>query len=346
MRKRVLSIILVSMILTTLVVSSFSVQAKSDIKRQIVVFEDNISSEKKAYILDKYHAVKIKEIKGTNGVVISAASNVSISGELGVRLVEEDFIIGIEGNASKKDKSSDNQTTEQTDEVVPWGVDYMNDLMSDSENTGAGVKIGIIDTGVDVNHPDIADNIKDGYNATSNKKSYDDDNGHGTHVAGIIAAADNEIGVIGVAPDAEIYAVKALDSFGNGYVSDVIESIEWCIDNDIDIINMSIGMSADSEALHETIVDASHAGVLIVAAAGNNYGGRCEYPAAYEEVIGVGAIDYSGNLAGCSAMIGVDVWAPGVEIYSTFLNSGYKIKNGTSMAAPHWIKILLRKNIN
>jgi len=219
----------------------------------------------------------------------------------------------------------------------------MNDLTSDTGNIGTCVKVGIIDTGIDVEHPDLIGNIKGGYNATSKKKSYDDDNGHGTHVAGIIAAVDNDIGVIGVVPEAELYAIKALDANGDGYISDVIEGIQWCIDNNIDIINMSIGIASDSEALHDSVKSANDAGILMIAAAGNNYGGNSEYPAAYDEVIGVGAIDIYGNIAGLSAVNNVDIWAPGVDIFSAYKNSDYRIMSGTSMSAPHIIKLLIEK---
>ena len=339
--KRVLSIILVLVTMIALTGLNTTVEARTDVKRQIVLFEDDISSDKKAEILEKHQAVKVKDIKGTNAVVVNAVSDMSISNESGVRLVEEDFPISIEANENKKDKKSDGLTSDQPDEVVPWGVDYMNDMASDAVSDGFGIKIGIIDTGIDVDHPDLIDNIKGGYNTTSKKKSYDDDNGHGTHVAGIIAAVDNEIGVIGVVPEAELYAVKALDSSGNGYVSDVIEGIEWCIDNDIDIINMSLGMAEDSEALHETVVSASNAGIMMVAAAGNNYGGSCEYPAAYEEVVAVGAIDIDGEVANFSAINGVEVWAPGDSIYSTYYNDDFLYMSGTSMATPHWIKMIV-----
>ena len=343
-RKSILSVVLASVIILTMVSGNASVYAKVETKRQIVVFEENVDNDKKTEILEKHKASKIKDIKGTNAVVISVSSDNNVSNESDVRFVEDDYIISIEGSTSKKVKDSDDNATDQPAEVVPWGVEYMNDLTSDGDNTGAGIKVGIIDTGIDVDHPDLNGNIKGGYNATSKKKSFDDDNGHGTHVAGIIAAVDNDIGVVGVAPDAELYAVKALDSTGNGYISDVIEGIEWCIANNIDIINMSISIEADSNALHETVIEAYCSGIIMVAAAGNNYGDNCEFPAAYDEVIGVGALDINVEIAMFSAKNGVDVWAPGVEIFSTYYEDTYLTMNGTSMAAPHWIKQLIKIN--
>lgn len=340
-RKSILSIMVASVIILTMVIGNPSVYAKTETKRQIVVFNENVDNDKKTEILEKHKATKIKDIKGTNAVVVSVSSDNNMSNESDVRFVEDDYIISIEGNTNKKVKDSDNNTTDQPDEVVPWGVEYMNDLASDCDNKGTGIKVGIIDTGIDIDHPDLVNNIKGGYNATSKKKSFDDDNGHGTHVAGIVAAVDNDIGVVGVVPEAELYAVKALDSTGNGYISDVVEGIEWCTVNNIDIINMSFGMEFDALVLHEAITDAYEAGIIMVAAAGNNYGGSCEYPAAYGEVVGVGALESNGNIAEYSAADGVDVWAPGTNIFSTFNNGSYKNLSGTSMATPHWCKKLI-----
>lgn len=219
----------------------------------------------------------------------------------------------------------------------------MNNLVTDNVSNGDSIRVAIIDTGIDVDHPDLVDNIKGGYNATSKKKSYDDDNGHGTHVAGIIGAVDNEIGVIGVLPDVDLYAVKALNSEGNGFVTDLVEGINWCIDNDVDIINMSLSLESESVVLHESIQRACGEDILMVAAAGNNYGGDCLYPGQFDEVVGVGALNEDGDIASFSACTDIDAWAPGVDIYSTYVDDTYKTNDGTSMAAPHFIVELLMK---
>jgi len=105
--------------------------------------------------------------------------------------------------------------------------------------SGKGIKVGVIDTGIDYNHEDL--HVSGGTSVITGTTDYSDDNGHGTHVAGTIAALNNDIGVIGVAPQAELYAIKALDQYGNGNYSEVISGIEWAIDNQMDIINMSLG---------------------------------------------------------------------------------------------------------
>ncbi|WP_339063965.1 S8 family peptidase [Tepidibacillus marianensis] len=168
---------------------------------------------------------------------------------------------------------------------------------------------------------------------------YFDDNGHGTHVAGTIAALDNEIGVIGVAPQAELYAIKALDQYGSGNYSDIISGIEWAIDQHMDIVNMSLGGTTSSKALKAAVDKAYNSGILLIASAGNNgfsKKGSITYPAAYDSVIAVGAVDQQDIRASFSS-VGrqLELMAPGVGIESTFPNNSYSTMNGTSMASPH-----------
>ncbi len=133
-----------------------------------------------------------------------------------------------------------------------------------------------------------------------------------------------------------------MDSNGNGYISDIIEGIDWAVKNKLDILNMSFGTVTDSQSLRDIIIQANNAGIIMAAAAGNNYGGTCEYPAAYPEVVSVGAIDMNGNVASFSAIDGVDVFAPGVKVYSTYLN-GYLEMDGTSMSTPHAVGDMINK---
>jgi len=231
-------------------------------------------------------------------------------------------------------------------EVTPWGVDRIGADLVWSNNKGNGVKVAIIDTGIDKDHPDLQANIKGGFNFVSNHhrrpadpEKWDDDNGHGTHCAGIVAAVDNDIGVIGVAPEAYLYGVKVLDRTGSGYESDVIAGIQWSRDNGMQVISMSLSSSSDSSPLHEACDKAYYdAGIVVVAAAGNS-GPRDNtvlYPAKYESVIAVSATDDGDSLAGFSS-IGpeVELAAPGVSIYSTYKGGGYATMEGTSMACPH-----------
>ncbi|MDW7774762.1 MAG: S8 family peptidase [Methanosarcinales archaeon] len=223
---------------------------------------------------------------------------------------------------------------------IDWGVYKVNAPAIWNNTTGSGVKIAIIDTGISNKHPDLT--VSGGINlvGTSTSKKWNDDNGHGTHVAGIIGARNNSIGVLGVAPGAELYAVKVLDQFGGGSISDVVEGIEWAVQNDMDIISMSLGTTEYSQALNDSSTSAYHAGILLVASAGNNGDGNPNtndvmYPARFESVIAISAIDQNNMAVSWSADGSeVELAAPGVGIYSTWLDGGYRSMSGTSIAAP------------
>lgn len=222
-----------------------------------------------------------------------------------------------------------------------WGVKRIGaGVVHDSGNKGAGVEVAVLDTGIDWDHPDLDGNIKGGINYVGkgrrvNLGAWDDDNGHGTHVAGIIAAEDNDIGVVGVAPEASLSAVKVLDKNGSGYVSDIIAGLDWCVAENKDVANMSLGADSHVQAFQDACDEASEAGLLLVAAAGND-GSSVDYPAAYDSVIAVSATDISDGIASFSDYGSeVELSAPGVSIYSTYMGGGYATGSGTSMAAPH-----------
>lgn len=199
------------------------------------------------------------------------------------------------------------------------------------------IKIAIVDTGVDLQHPDLANRIEPGFNAINNTNNPDDDNGHGTHVAGIIAAdTNNHIGVAGITWYNPIIPVKALGSDGAGGSLNVAKGIIWAVDHGAKVINLSLGNYQPSAVLEKAIRYAQNKDVVLVSAAGNDNSSRPSYPAAYPGVIGVSAIDYNGNRASFSNYGNyVDVAAPGVEIASTYLHGQYAALSGTSMAAPH-----------
>ncbi|OIJ11710.1 hypothetical protein BKP37_14795 [Anaerobacillus alkalilacustris] len=222
-------------------------------------------------------------------------------------------------------------------QTIDWGVERVKAPLAWENNlTGAGVKVAILDTGI-ANHPDLT--IAGGVSIISD--SYLDDNGHGTHVAGIIGAKNNLIGTVGIAPNANLYAVKVLNQNGVGFLSDIVSGIDWSISNNMDIINLSLGNSEDSPTLNNAVDTAYENGILVVAAAGNKgtsagSGNTVEYPARYESVIAVSATN-SNNVRGNFSATGpsVEIAAPGVNIFSTHLNSGYGTNSGTSMAAAH-----------
>lgn len=222
-----------------------------------------------------------------------------------------------------------------------WGVKRIGAGVVHNYNKASGVKVAVIDTGVDYTHPDLGANFAGGYDFVNNDSDPMDDNDHGTHVSGIIAALDNDAGVVGAGPQASIYALKVLDASGGGYWSDIINALDWASANGIQVVNMSLGASSDAPGVHDAIKSAYNAGTVLVAAAGNsgNCGGKSNtvgYPARYEEVIAVGATDQN-DLRPCFSSHGdqVEFAAPGVSVLSTVIGGGYASFSGTSMASPH-----------
>lgn len=210
---------------------------------------------------------------------------------------------------------------------------------------GQGVTIAIIDTGIQTTHPDLKDRIIGGRNFTtddnSNPNIFEDYNGHGTHVAGTIAASQNNAGVVGVAPKANLLILKALNRYGSGTYESVVSAIQYAISQKVDIISMSLGGPVPNTPLANAIKTAVQNGISVVCAASNSGDGNAQtnefaYPGSYPEVISVGAQTAQRTVASFSNSNNqVDLIAPGVQILSTYLNSRYAALSGTSMAAPH-----------
>jgi subtilisin len=225
------------------------------------------------------------------------------------------------------------------EESLPWGVDRIDADLVHPYFTGRGVRVAILDTGIDYHHPDLDDNYKGGHDFVNFDDDPMDDHYHGTVVAGIVAAEMNGLGVVGVAPEAHLYGVKVLDRRGQGFVSSVVAGIDWAIDNNMQIISMSLG-GARSHAMQEACQGGYDAGLLLVAAAGNSGPARGRstvgYPAAYDTVIAVSATQEDDELAWFSSTgPEVEIAAPGVDIFSTAPDSQYRYMSGTSSACPH-----------
>jgi len=222
--------------------------------------------------------------------------------------------------------------------VESWGVVHIGaGLAHASGNKGTGVKIAVIDTGIDYSHQDLDGNYAGGWNCIANNGNpYDDsDNSHGTHVAGIIAAEENGIGTIGVAPEAELYAVKVLDQAGNGTLESVIAGIQWAANNGMDIANLSLE-GPNVQPLQDACNAAYNSGLLLVAAGGNTSGGSVRYPGGYSSVIAVTATNSIDQRASFSPIgSALELSAPGLSIFSTIAGGGYGFISGTSQASPH-----------
>ncbi|GAW30603.1 S8 family serine peptidase [Carboxydocella sp. JDF658] len=294
-----------------------------EIKRYIIRLKHR-GWRKKAKLLNRSLAGKIIHTYETLPYLVVALSSEeanSIRGEDGLVEIFEDGLA----------------TTQE--QQVPWGVSVIKGSKGATQSgiRGEGVRVGILDTGIDLNHPDLR--VAGGITFVGN--SFQDDNGHGTHVAGIIAAQDNDQGVVGVAPGVELFAIKALNSAGNGWYSDIAAGLEWAVKNKLDIINLSLGGNQDNALLRAAVKKAANAGILLVAAAGNSgneegSGDTVLFPAKYPEVIAVAAIDRQWQRAAFSSTgPQVELAAPGVEILSTNLWGGYRTMSGTSMATPH-----------
>lgn len=300
--------------------------------RKIVVFKETFADRtKQAELARNSGAGVIKPLALINAlaVYLPPQAERALLERTEVLRIDDDLIINAIGQKP---------LPPQPQEELPWGIDRINAELSWQTTKGLAVKAAIIDTGIDLDHPDLQNNIKGNVNTISPYKSGNDDNGHGTHVAGIAAAIDNDIGVIGVGPEIYLYAVKVLGKNGSGWLSDVIEGIEWSINNKMQVINMSLGSSGSNQSFHDAIIKAYQAGIILVAAAGNSgeSGGAVSYPAKYPETIAVSAIGQDNRLAAFSSFgPEVDLAAPGVSIKSTYNNGYYKTLSGTSMAAPH-----------
>lgn len=248
---------------------------------------------------------------------------------------------------------------------LDWNLNSVNSPEAwEAGYHGEGVVVAVIDTGVNINHSDLDDNIwvntdeiagdgidndgngyvddRYGWNFVGNNSDVSDDNGHGTHVAGSIGAERNGFGATGVAPESEIMSIKVLAQNGSGFVSSIANGIRYAVDNGADIINLSLG-GGFSSTIASAISYAASKDVFVVAAAGNDGASVPGNPASlsrtYDNLLSVGAYDSNNRIASFSNGVGnsgaVQVDAPGVSVYSTAANGGYTFLSGTSMATPH-----------
>lgn len=289
-----------------------------DENRKVVTFERELTETRKEE-MEKEYGIEFTQEQSVSGVyTVMTTEDSNLEGfveESGADSVETDVPVTIS-------------------ETIDWGISRIGADKVWDTSTGSGSTIAIIDTGIQLDHPDLQRNIVQGYDFVNDRENASDDHGHGTHVAGIVAAVRNQVGTVGASHTARLMPIKVLNSTGSGYVSDVAKGIYWATDNGAQIINLSLGTSIDATVLRKAVNYASSKGVLMTGAAGNDSGSPCSYPGAYSAVICVVATDSSNRLASFSN-IGGELAAPGVSNYSTFLGSTYRYLSGTSMASPH-----------
>jgi len=329
-------------------------QGKPDVipDKFIVVLKDDVGNPQAvANEMARTYGLSVKHVYATAlkgfSVTIPQARFDKVKGDGRVQFVSEDRLV------------------EAFAQTTPTGVSRINAPVNPNKGTGIGV--AVIDTGIDLAHPDLQADIVANKSCIRGKKTGNDDNGHGSHVAGTIAAVNNDIRVVGVSPEAKLIAVKVLNSAGSGSWSTVICGIDWVTANagtfKIKVANMSLGGSGSSDnncgntnndALHKAICKSTAAGITYAVAAGNSNDDASKFvPAAYDDtVITVSALADSdgqpGGLGGATSYGAddtfasfsnygsvVDLGAPGVSIYSTWKKDSYNTISGTSMVSPH-----------
>jgi len=346
-------------------VSTLSVPAKAqETTQEYVVMVEN---EKGQDIIESNYeevdTLQSEELSDSDIVVVELTESQAekLEDNKNIALVEENITFEASDSKEKKSKSKKKEEKNSKDEEYEmkmflkqvraeetiavdkdeqWNIDVVNANEQEYKEGTKTIKVAVLDTGVTLTE-DI--DVKGRVNFVDGEQDvhplYEDVSGHGTSVASVIAAKDNGVGVTGINPNVDLYSVKVLDDEKRASLSGVVKGIYWCIDNDIDIINMSFGTSTESEILRKVIKEADDNGILIIAAAGNqgeSVGSTVEYPAAYEEVVAVGATTPQGTTSKISS-VGeeIDLMAPGEMVPATGYFDEIIETEGTSMAAPH-----------
>lgn len=229
----------------------------------------------------------------------------------------------------------DSPVRKSGDEIT-WNIEKVKAPALQKQNySGKGVKVAVFDTGIDTQNNDL--NVVGGISFVEGTSSYSDDNGHGTAMASILASLKNNKGYLGVAPEIDLYSVKVLDKNGDGKYSSIIDGLQWAMDNNINIVAMSLGGMTFSKILQEAINEAYSHNILIIAASGNDGDTeKVDFPARFKNVISVGAVDKNNEIASFTNRgKQLDIVAPGVSIETMGLKSESKKMSGTSAAVPH-----------
>ncbi len=333
----------------------------------IVIFKDDADVDSLSVELPRKYKGKLLQLykNAVKGITLEMSDDrvKELQNDPRVAMISPDYEVSIE----QWDKSSNALSQLKglalgaQSQNLPTGINRIN--AENKSNKGAGVEVAVIDTGIDTSHPDLKANILGG--KACQGFTYTDQNGHGTHVAGTIAALENSVGAVGVAPQAKLWAVRVLNAQGSGTWSQVICGIDWVASQShrIKVANLSLGGggtigACNADPLHKAVCNAVAKGVTFIVAAGNEGKDmKNSVPAGYPEVISVTALGDSNGRAcggGSNTSYGADdafasfsnyatqsqdlartIGAPGVSIYSTWKNKSYNTISGTSMAAPH-----------
>jgi subtilisin family serine protease len=356
---------MVSIVIAIILIGSPAVIASAADLRRIVVFHPGTLVQDQLQVVAQIGSSVLHILSIINALAIElpiVGTDVALAllqANSVVLRIDGDPLIGLQGQGSD-DGGFVTSGAAPSKEFYSWGIDWIGaaDVQAQYPGlTGDGVTVALIDTGVDPTHPDLKQNIIGGYNAIAKQNPHDwwDDNGHGTHVAGTVAAPVNNLGVIGVAPGVKIYVLKALDQDGKGRTSDVINALQR-VPRDVRIIAGSFGTDLVWPSFEDAIHRLYQSGKLMVFSAGNyctantaqgqGSDASCtttppadiKFPARYPGVIAVGASDGNDKVPGFSrsgpAMTDHGVVAPGVNIFSDNLG-GYGWMTGTSASTPH-----------
>ncbi|MFZ9001880.1 MAG: S8 family peptidase [Bacteriovoracaceae bacterium] len=328
-------------------------KAYSQMNRVILSGQNLVAAEMEVKHLGGHVIRNLKNIRATV-VNIPAHAISRLKGKYAGLRVEEDVVFKI-GPLKRGNKPGGGGDTPQPSQTVDWGISAIKANLAHSQYfTGLGATVCVADTGIDTDHPDLVENMVGGMNFTGNGRwidttDFNDGHGHGTHVSGIIAAVNNNIGAVGAAHEAKIYTVKVLDNRGSGYLSWIADGVQECINQGVDVINMSLGGNGDpnaSSVMKDAIMNAANAGIKVMLAAGNegeDIAGKTPsgYSIFHPNIYAVAAMGK--NEAGEYYMASwsnyglstTDLTAPGVAIYSTWKDGGYNTISGTSMATPY-----------
>lgn len=336
---------------------TFSVLASMLCSQTLYASAEEIADEnKQSYVIMAENSEVIGELynEGYDVETLSEASeeelNGTASGEIGkidltseeaaaletcngVLGIEEDIMFYATGEAEEV-----TEIPEETQEENPeWNMQLIHAAEIEESIPEQKIKVAVIDSGIDMmEEVPVTERVNLVPGEEDISPVFEDGTCHGTSVAGIIAAQDNEEGITGINPNAELYSVKVLDNQNSAPLSRVIEGIYWAIEHEADIINMSFGTKSYSPSLEAAIQDAYGAGILMIASAGNDGSGELDYPAAFEEVISVGSVDSDGNISpGSSGGSNAELMAPGESVKSSWYLGGVIYTSGTSMATPH-----------